>query len=1687
MDALPDWYQSDAPATSTPTEPPTQAAPTSVLPDWYSDGSQELRSTVKSAASIPPEQAAKVLRLKDQSGLPTSFVSRNVDSLEQQQSAQSIDPQEFKKRHPAVSQYMIDDPHHAALVMPDASLWGSVERTFNYMGQQSAKGFLDVEGSLRKMMKGFGYSSTHNDERIKTIDMENQYGLNEPAPGPISNVFGHAIEAMPAMGAAIGIGSAAAVASVPAGIGTAAAWGAMEFGSAYHDYVNRKDTAGNPSMDQNTARGFALLSGVGQGLLFALGGKILDEIPGMKMLQKEGLNTIIKSPTLLLAVKGIVSDAGKTALTMGGYSGFANLLHNAYGELAEMKGKGTLGGATLGQLISIIYSPKNLKAAVEAGVQGMQTGAVFGTAGGTLDVAADYRNYTQGMKAKEVYYINNYLQGLRTREGWNSIGKAIESSQMAKIAPGQVEKLVSSMVPESHVFVPLEQWQTYWAEQKQNPRAVFQEATGNPTAYDESMRTGADLQIPAGKYASTIAPSEHGEFFNGVVKSDPLAMSGEDADQSVKLRAKEEKEAEKAKSEKVIKDEIVKSPEDQAVQQSEGIQDMTPLFAEPAKLGMTEEKAARYKEAIEGARAKAQEDIVRDMTDKAMKKKSAAWLKERAGVQREVETEMNSQPGQIAITSLRSHITPDGISISRLSAEDIKTDFPEIHFSNEKFPEGTVIKSGGIHPDDAARRLGYDSGAELLYDLVTAPDKDAVVQQLTDERMVKLHPEIGGENVIDKAMEALHNDKRAQVLRLELEHLASDDFAAFKGLARSIGRRIPTIAEVRTDAERIIGNKGIIDTRPSLYQQGESLSSREAQEHFLRGDFDRAFEAKKAELLNHELYRAAINAKEQATKDVSFIRRYDSDSARARLGKAGADYLAQVDAIRDRFDFSKITDAGIADRQSLREWIQSQQEMGYNPAIPEDLLERSGKKSWREMTNDELHTTADAVRNIAHLAGLKNKLLAALDERTFDETRTKINKTLTDRFKITDERLNKPYDENPDFITQAKITTNALGAWLTRFEPLFKSVGLHDVFYDGINKAEDFKTKEMRKAADHFDEMMADYSKKDRSRFGRIFVTPELEGSGLSVGRSKISILMSLLHAGNEGNLKELLRGYRMSESQLQAMWRHLEPRDLMLAQNIWDFIGSYKEAIGDQERELNGLEPEWIKGRPFDVTLADGSVHHMEGGYFPLVYDRNVSWKTAALGQDQALKEMFGSYATHTATKHNWTQARVGGGGQAPSLKFNVFTDHISDVIHDLSYRKSVIDLHRIINDPDIQAHLQAGLGKGVYSQLNPWLKRIAGDRQWMPLGPLEMLRTTANNMTYAELGLKVGSAMVHMTSLLPATTEIGLGYMGRGFKAFQNPSESIKFMWNSSEFMKSRWEDVGDRDIRALGGRLNLINSQEGFWSELKSMSPIDRRDAFILMRCADLVVAGPTWYGAYFRAIDGKAKGTEAGNHKGAVNYADSIVRDTKGSGAAKDIAPIQTVGGPLGKLFTMFQTQLNVIANQMMNTVREAKVDRNLGKVAGATMMTWLIPAIAAQMLRGRFPSSDEGWVKWGLSSMAKFPLEMFPMTSPLVRYFEHPESKLGLLPVEEALGTMAKTAYNAATNNPITDKLTHHQTEWTAKDYQDAMMALGYARGIPTRQIMLSATRIHNWMSGEETHMNALTGSYSVFTGSKEHE
>lgn len=1135
----------------------------------------------------------------------------------------------------------------------------------------------------------------------------------------------------------------------------------------------------------------------------------------------------------------------------------------------------------------------------------------------------------------------------------------------------------------------------------------------------------------------------------------------------------------------------------QAINAVEKRQGMEPLFSNPRAMGMTEADAARYAKAVEEAHASAQEELARQILDRKLKEKSSAWNKERDSIKEVVSQQISQQKEYVAIDFLRGNAGESGLEPFKLKRSDVEENDPTN--STKGYPVG-IMADNGAPIDQAAELLGFNSGSEMLYKLKTVPTKELAIDNEVDRQMLELHPDpSSGPNIIQEAMKVAHNEKRSKLLMLELKHLASDNMATFKGLIQRISRPIPKIQDIRNQAERIISTKTTSQIIPSLYLQAEAQASREAGIHFSKGDLDSAFQSKQRELLNHELYRAAVDAKETISKGIDYVKRLGKESVRDRIAKASGgdiDYIGRMDDILDRFDFRKNVSLKDLDRrESLRQFIADRQAEGYSPIIPDKVLDEAYRKGYKELPLNEFNDVIESLKSIENLAKLKGELLANQAERSFTAAREEIIESIKANNKINIKPIKPRATNETNFAKEFLASQTRLEFLFGQMDGHKPSGATYQYFFkptvDAQNTERDIMQQKMYKMENglSLNDIFSSYSKAERAQwYNKKIYIPEIDSSLL-----KPNIIMAALNLGNEYNRNALKEGYGWSDKQLKAITDHLDERDWQTVQKIWDHLETYKADIGKLEKRLNGQEPEWVKHDAFDVTTKDGKKIPLRGGYFPILFDPKLSYRQTQLNEKSDVADIFGGQWAQAMTRQGHTIARTNTGGKPLLLQFSALTNHISNVVHDLAWRETVIDLNHLINDPEIRGMIKGSIGDEKYKLLNPWLRNIAGEKSGDPLNPYESLLGTLKGMaTTTKLGLSVTSGLKHLTNYGMALNELGMKYGTKGFiDSFANPmktSKTWKYVTENSKMMAA-FDETYDRDVRDMFKGMNITGSREGL-SVLPEgvkgkLSVVDaythdlRKTFFLHYGYMYRAVALPAWIGAYQKAMDGKIDNVHLGDHESSVDYADHVVRTTIASASTKDLPNIMNQRG-LMKLFTMYYGPMNLVFNNIQRETQQFS-KKSIPSLIAASMFIWFGPAAIQSVITGRGPSSDDDadtWVKYLLKSSAMYGAESIIGLRDAARAVESGGRDFSLSPVEDVGAGIIKATIAASS------RVSGEKDELTDTDIKNILNTAGYFTGLPTTQAIKTVEYIYDWLTGAQSPDNPMEGVFRALVGAK---
>lgn len=989
---------------------------------------------------------------------------------------------------------------------------------------------------------------------------------------------------------------------------------------------------------------------------------------------------------------------------------------------------------------------------------------------------------------------------------------------------------------------------------------------------------------------------------------------------------------------------------DEQIQDAERVSDALPLFKDAEAAGMTEREFAQYQNSVELAHADARDSVEEQISREETRRQSKWWNDQMADIRQEVGEEVDLQPEYLARSSLRSGVAPDGrpgnfkLNSAELSDAYGKQATQKLAFMHSK---------DGISLDMAANILGFESGDEMVKAMLGAQPRKDVVEQEALRRMEERHgPRQTGE-VAERAMDAVHNERRAEVLGKELRRLAQ------------VGNRRNVTSQqiLKEAAARVMSERKVRDIQPVEYQRAEAKASRESFEAFTRGDLDTAYEAKQRQLLNFYLYREAAKAKAQVETITDRLNTYNKTSKRQRIGKAGGDYLDQIDAVMEQYEFRNVSLRQLDKIKTFGQWYNDQVAAGNDPYVPEFVLNTMGKTNYKELSLAQLQELDEFVAHLNHKASLEGKLQANTRTTNQKEAENLLIEAMADNL-----NKGKPLPLNDS----SRTLPQAMGDWLSeansslmKLEQIIEQADGGDpngpwsqIWFqplaDAQARRDDLNRATTMKLMEATDKWFAEAG----ARAGR---KVKIENLGKSLDYN--GILAVALNSGNAGNLKKMLDGNGWTDAAHAEILGHMQEGDWRYVNDLWEIVNSLWPDIVALEKQVNGIAPEKVEGIPIQTPFGV-----VQGGYWPLVYDflsPEYARVQANLGDLSPLNEQGGARAT---TPRGHTKARVDGFAAPVVLDVTIIANHLSGVIHDLTHRVAIADARKLITAPIVRQVMNERMGRFQAQQFVNILDGIANDLSpGSALGAGIFRRTMSalrGNASIAWMGYSVTTMFNQVGGASQALEYFAQKgqrkhYMRAVAKFALNPIKTRAQVMALSGEMRNRAINL-DPSIRQATNR--IIRVGEGrigsALNTLKNGHDAMRRYAFTPMAMMQSVVDTPVWMGAY--EAEG---GVNSGNGgKDAIDAADRAVRLTQMAGGAKDLAPIQQ--NELAKFFLLVYGYASLLWNRNVDIARSG-VQAIKEKDAQGTLVALerfvylnIVPAILAGAIKGALPDGDD---------------------------------------------------------------------------------------------------------------------------------
>lgn len=1125
--------------------------------------------------------------------------------------------------------------------------------------------------------------------------------------------------------------------------------------------------------------------------------------------------------------------------------------------------------------------------------------------------------------------------------------------------------------------------------------------------------------------------------------------------------------------------------------------EVLPMFTDAEQAGMSAAQWKAYQELVGKASRTARETLQAKLVAQYQRQQEAWWKEARDKMLEQVTAEVNQQPDYTALAVLQTGKLPEGTDLPE-GIQPMKLDRKSIAdaFGKDflkRMPRKTTATKDGMHVETAAQLFGYSNAQDFVMALVNARPKKQLIEAETDRRMTETYGDMRFDGTLhDQARAAVLNEHQEEVVEAELraitkkrrevapfvnaavnevkaEARAQADAVAAQQTAEDRARRfneqagralvlasIPSLKDVRDLARKQIAKATIRSLAPYTYFIAAQKASKSAIRALADKEYLAAGFAKQKELINLALYREATAAVEESTKIAEHMRELARTPAQQRLGKAGNDFLEQVNEILERFEFAKVSNARIARRQSLAEWIAAKEAegatLGEEFSVPEWALNETRRINYRELSYEELQGIRDVVKQIEHYARLLNKLIAGQKKADKDQAREQLLQAAESNLK----------DKGPPPLTKSGLTRSdkvtklaqQFDASLLKMEQLVEWLDggttgpWHDYLWNPAADAQAAELDATKAITAKIAQAVAGIPKAIRDR---MLDTVKITGVDNVVTRK--DLLGVALNMGNAGNYQKLLKGMGWTDAIVKEMADHLTAEEWQFVQGVWDTLESLWPEIAKLQKRLTGLEPEKVEATPIETPFGT-----LRGGYYPIMYSSTLS-DQGQLQLSSSIGKMVDEHYTRATTPKGHTKARTVGFARPFDLDVDRLPTHIAGVVKDLTHREWLIDANWIANDPEIRAALQRRLGDPLTVRLGEWVRQVVNDRNQASAPSLSiwyrMIEHARYNVTIVAMGFKASTLLSQLAGVAPAIEVIGgkdhdgAKWFAKGVgEALRRPQSAYDFMTAKSGEMRHRVQ-TRDRDIR---DNLRMLEGKTDLLSQVKETS-------LMAIGYVELMVSMPSWFAGYYKGL---AQGL---SDEDAVRLGDRAVRLGQGAGGAKDLAAVAAKSDALTRLLTMFYTPFSALYGRLRAVGHDVN---GIGDAPGAVFRLFWVVLVAAtlgELASGHGPDKkkDEEWLAWWLRSVALYPFLAVPLLRDTISAITTGYG-YQFTPMAQAMKVTADTV-RTAKGYAMGDKE-------LADFAEKAVQAFSYLLGLPTGQFTITGTYLYDLAHGN-THPDNL--------------
>jgi hypothetical protein len=591
---------------------------------------------------------------------------------------------------------------------------------------------------------------------------------------------------------------------------------------------------------------------------------------------------------------------------------------------------------------------------------------------------------------------------------------------------------------------------------------------------------------------------------------------------------------------------------------------------------------------------------------------------------------------------------------------------------------------------------------------------------------------------------------------------------------------------------------------------------------------------------------------------------------------------------------------------------------------------------------------------------------------------------------------------------------------------------------------------------------------------------------------------MMATHFGSESNFTKLTQGFGWNSDTVRAVAdEYLDEADWKYVQHILDGSTKLLPKVQALYRDVTGLAMEKVEATPIKTKFGT-----LPGGYRHITYNLKAVGKaedpegkivnTGPVPSSLDPKDlgMWGSRFESSVPANGYTVARTN--FTAPlDLSHDILHLEFESVIHDLAYRRPLIQAKKILDQPGVRRAIQEVLGPEYNSVTRRWLKDIAHEASYDQATTKNLsglARGFRRNFTVAQVAANVSTILKHggiaASHMSGEASPVELGAASADILR----DDSLK-TWVHDTFGEVRVASTHyDRDVREF---MQEAFMKQGFVSRAQYAAFF----AFGKVKEMESYMLALAKYRQQFPLV----------GHEEAVALANKAVRDTQGAGATVDLPALWRSDdkgwwSEIGKLTNMFTSFENTTTNRLWTVLRRstrpgqsmqfrdagwAGGKRDFDKNMSDLMAYYIIPAVyttlfdkvkfGAKVAAGALAVdqvTDKNSYLWGfLNNMLKGAMGGTVVGNLIVDlprevqtgFKETPGNPLGEATQEIGFSTL--NAYNQFVPGGDDSKV---DPRWV----KHAADSVGYVTGLPTKPVATAGQFLYDRENGRVDDMGA---------------